>query len=148
MKITREVDYGIRTIRALADGEVHTLKFICDKEHIPIASGYKVFRKLKENNMISISIGAKSGGYKLLADPKKTTLLDVISALDDDIFINECLEDGYVCANNSNGKVCTVNRELCRVQKIMMEEMSKHTLYEIINMYNDESECEDNREDA
>lgn len=137
MKITREVDYGIRTIRALADGETRTIKFICDNEDIPIDSGYKVFRKLKESNIISISVGAKNVGYKLLIDPKSMTLLDVISALDDGLYINDCLEDGFNCENNTGGKVCMVNRELCRIQKIMMEEMSKHTLYEILTMYDD-----------
>nr|WP_312984523.1 Rrf2 family transcriptional regulator [Clostridioides sp.] len=137
MKITREVDYGIRTIRALADGETRTIKFICDNEDIPIDSGYKVFRKLKESNIISISVGAKNVGYKLLIDPKSMTLLDVISALDDGLYINDCLEDGFNCENNTGGKVCMVNRELCRIQKIMMEEMSKHTLYEILTLYDD-----------
>lgn len=139
MKITKEVDYGIRTIRALADGKTRTIKFICDNEHIPIDSGYKVFRKLKESNIISISVGAKNGGYKLLIDPKMSTLLDVVSALDDDLYINDCLEDGFNCENNTGEKVCMVNRELCRIQKIMMEEMSKHTLYEILTMYDDGS---------
>jgi Rrf2 family nitric oxide-sensitive transcriptional repressor len=142
MKITREVDYGIRTIRALADGETRTIKFICDNENIPIDAGYKIFRKLKENNIISISVGAKNGGYKLLSDPKQITLLDVISALDDNIYINDCLEDGFNCANNTGGKVCKVNRELCRIQKIMMDEMSKHTLYEVLTMYDEKhNEC-------
>ncbi|WP_024621240.1 RrF2 family transcriptional regulator [Metaclostridioides mangenotii] len=148
MKITREVDYGIRTIRALADGETRTIKFICDNENIPIDAGYKVFRKLKENNIISISVGAKNGGYKLLSDTKQTTLLDVISALDDDIFINDCLEDGFNCANNTGDKVCMVNRELCRIQKIVMNEMSKYTLYEVLTMYDEKNTESSGTEDA
>ncbi|WP_315167987.1 RrF2 family transcriptional regulator [Metaclostridioides mangenotii] len=148
MKITREVDYGIRTIRALVDGETRTIKFICDNENIPIDAGYKVFRKLKENNIISISVGAKNGGYKLLSDPKQTTLLDVISALDDDIYINDCLEDGFNCANNTGDKVCMVNRELCRIQKIVMNEMSKYTLYEVLTMYDEKNTESSGTEDA
>ena len=41
MLITREMDYAIRAVRALADGEKHNIKEICSMEDIPTEFGYK-----------------------------------------------------------------------------------------------------------
>lgn len=34
--ITNETDYAIRLIRALEDGQVHSVKVVCEEENIPL----------------------------------------------------------------------------------------------------------------
>jgi len=41
-----------------------------------------------------------------------------------------------------------VNRELCRIQKIVMNEMSKYTLYEVLTMYDEKNTESSGTEDA
>lgn len=47
MLLTRENDYAIRMLRAMKDGEKHTMKDICQEEEIPEAFAYKIVRKLQ-----------------------------------------------------------------------------------------------------
>ena len=42
MLLTRENDYAIRMLRAMKDGEKHTMKDICQEEEIPEALQDKI----------------------------------------------------------------------------------------------------------
>ena len=126
MLITREMDYAIRAVRALADGEKHNIKEICSMEDIPTEFGYKVLKKLSHSEIVTV-IRGQGGGYRLLCDLNETTLLD-------NLLLNECLEGGYVCINNSGEKVCTVHKELCRIQNVLIAELKANTLAQILAM--------------
>ena len=104
MLITREMDYAIRAVRALADGEKHNIKEICSMEDIPTEFGYKVLKKLSHSEIVTV-IRGQGGGYRLLCDLNETTLLDIARAIGGNLLLNECLEGGYVCINNS-GERC------------------------------------------
>lgn len=75
MLITREMDYAIRAVRALADGEKHNIKEICSMEDIPTEFGYKVLKKLSHSEIVTV-IRGQGGGYRLLCDLNETTLLE------------------------------------------------------------------------
>lgn len=134
MLITREIDYAIRTIRALYGSKRLNVKQICELEHIPSQFAYKILKKLSIYRILEITRGA-SGGYRLIREPSKLTLFDIIMAIDEDNCfngINECLEPNHVCMNNSKNKICKLNVELIRINTILEQELKKHTLEEIL----------------
>ena len=133
MLITREMDYAIRAVRALADGEQHNIKEICSMEDIPTEFGYKVLKKLSHSEIVTV-IRGQGGGYRLLCDLNETTLLDIARAIGGNLLLNECLEGGYICVNNSGEKVCTVHKELCRIQNVLIAELKANTLAQILAM--------------
>ena len=49
MLITRECDYGVRIVRALAKGEKMCVNQICEKEDLTPAFVYKILKKLEKN---------------------------------------------------------------------------------------------------
>ena len=59
MLITRECDYGVRIVRALAKGEKMCVNQICEKEDLTPAFVYKILKKL-ENTFGCLS-GSGSG---------------------------------------------------------------------------------------
>ena len=140
MLITRETDYAIRTVRALSSGEKLTVKQICSEEHIPVQFAYKILKKLGKKQIIEILRGP-SGGYSLLADLNKLTILDILLAVENDFFLNDCLRNqANTCDRHSNATPCYIHRELCRIQDVMMEEFSRHSLAEIF--FEDEQQQE------
>ncbi len=135
MLINRETDYALRMIRALFIHNKLNVKQICEIENIPSQFTYKILKKLSKNNIVEITRGV-NGGYSLSCDLKKTYLLDIIKAVEDKLWINECMDINYKCPNNCNSNRCRVNKELNRVQNILIKELSNNSLYNILNKKN------------
>lgn len=133
MLITRETDYAIRTIRALACKKVLTIKHICDREQIPLQFTYKILKKLSKANIIRIIRGA-SGGYELSADLHQISLYDLVIAVNGDLALNACNRPDYECPWQAahGGELCHVHRELSRVQDVLTGELKRHSLYQIL----------------
>ena len=134
MFLTRECDYSIRTIRALSDGEKKTVEQICSDEHIPGQYAYKILKKLEHAGFVQ-SVRGRYGGYRLARSFNTITIYDIVSAAGNNLVLNDCLKDNASCLRNSEESPCFVHCELERIQKILIAEMSKKTLPEIISEF-------------
>lgn len=131
MFLTKECDYAIRVVRSLADMEMKSVKTICVGEHIPHPFAYKILKKLERAGIVK-SLRGSAGGYQLVKKPKEVTLLDIISAVDDHLLLNECLQDGYVCENNVHGNLCNVHMELSRLQALLVKALTEKTMNDLV----------------
>jgi Rrf2 family protein len=132
MFITRESDYGARIIRELAGGGRKTVQDICAKELVPFQYGYKILKKLEKGGLVRGFRGA-NGGYALAKSADDITLFDVVSAVDGDMFINECLTPGHQCPLNRPGKKrCGIHREFIRIQNLLLASLKEKNLTEIL----------------
>ena len=131
MLLTKESDYGIRVIRALASSEKKTVKEICDAEFVPHQYAYKILKKL-ENAGILQSIRGRDGGYRLAKPMSGFTLYDIVTALDENSLIFECLRDDNTCVFKTASKPCSVHDEFKRLQKRLISEMNNVTMDKVI----------------
>jgi len=131
MFLTRECDYAIRVVRDLADLQMKSVRVICEREQIPLPFAYKILKKLEHANIVCSYRGV-AGGYQLAKMPNSIRLVDIVSAVDEHLFLNECLEHGYLCERNVSGISCGVHRELTRIQNILVEALSEKTMDELI----------------
>lgn len=134
MLITRECDYAVRVIRALA-GEKKRLSVseICEMEAITAPFAYKILKKLQKSKLVKGFRGVH-GGYSLNRAPEEMTLYDIYSAVDPELLIIDCLEDGYDCVRNSSagGSMCKVHYELEKIQKQLCKMFRSRTMDELI----------------
>ncbi|GHV81011.1 Rrf2 family transcriptional regulator [Spirochaetia bacterium] len=131
MFITKEADYGARIIRELADGGRKTVQDICNGELVPFQYGYKILKKLEKAGIVQGYRGA-NGGYALEKSTGEITLFDVITAVDENPLLNECLGRGYRCPRNGRGKKrCGIHTELARVQALIVAGLKEKRLSEI-----------------
>jgi len=130
MLLTKECDYGIRIIRALADGIKKTMSEICQTEYVPEQYAYKILKKLEHAGLLSILRG-RDGGY-LLAKPLNTiTLLDIITAVDDNLYIFECLKDDSNCPFKVSDGPCVIHKKFCQLQKQLFDGLKQNTIAEM-----------------
>lgn len=129
--MTKECDYGVRTVRALADGGKKTVTEICSKELIPTPYAYKIMKKLEHAGILH-SIRGRDGGYQLAKPLNTITLLDIVTAIDDHLFINECLSDEKHCPINDPNNPCSVHIELDRMQGLLVAELQSKSMQEIL----------------
>jgi len=130
MFLTKECDYGLRIIRALSNGEKATAEEICDAETIPGQFAYKILKKLERGGWLMSSRG-REGGYWLVKQLDDMSIYDVVSAIDENLFLNECLRDGKACQRNRTDQPCATHKELGRVQKTLVSELKKNKLSKI-----------------
>ena len=131
MFISREYDYALRILRALAGSERLSVGQICETEHIPQPYAYKILKKLEKASILTGYRGAQ-GGYELTAKLSEVSLYDVYEAVEGELRINECMRGGYRCPNNEGGKRCTVHIELCEMQKQFAEQMKARSMADIL----------------
>ena len=133
MFLTKECDYGLRIIRALADGEKSTAEEICEAENIPGQFAYKILKKLERADYLRSSRG-RDGGYWLIKPISDITIFDVVSAIDKNLYINECLRGNKRCTCNPVKKPCGVHSELKRIQEVLVEELNQKTISEVVTI--------------
>ena len=104
MKITRATEYGIRCVFFLSGQErgavVGRLQIAREME-IPEQFLVKIAQNLHRAGILEIVQGAK-GGFRLIADPEKLNLLDVIEAVTGEIFFNDCLMQSHRCFRDAS----------------------------------------------
>ena len=132
MLLTKENDYGVRIIRALAAGEKLSVEAICGAERIPAQFAYKILKKLTHAGLVESKRG-REGGYRLRKALSSFTLHDVMAAIDKDLFIFECLRDDITCSFKEAVRPCKVHKELRRLQKVLVEEMQFKSMHEVLN---------------
>ncbi|KSV60631.1 RrF2 family transcriptional regulator [Acetivibrio ethanolgignens] len=131
MLFTRECDYAIRVMRTLSTGECMSVSMISEIERLPYAMTYKITRKLERAGLLKSYRGSK-GGYALKRNSAEITLYDICVVIMPDILVFECMKEGHSCPKNTEKKPCKIHCEMARLQKILIEELKRKSLEEIL----------------
>ncbi len=130
--ITRETDYALRILRALADGERRTMKTLCEAEEVPQQFAYKIVKKLARAGLVQSTRGV-DGGCRLTCDLARTTLYDLVQVMEADCQVSACMDPGYQCPwVAKHCRRCTVHGELAAIQKKLDGELRSHSLQSVL----------------
>lgn len=97
VKVTSKGYYAVKALLELAGnitGEPVPLSQICNKQDIPLNYLEQLFVKLRKAGIVKSFRGPK-GGYRLLKDPKKITIREIIKALGVSLAPVVCVENGF-----------------------------------------------------
>jgi len=131
MFFTRECDYGFRIMRSLCDGEMRTVKSISEMENIPYQYTFKILKRLRDAGFLQ-TIRGRDGGYVLNTSLDDITIYDVAAALNENLFINNCLKKSSHCSAKKR-EVCGYHQEIKRQQFILEKEMRSKKLSELVH---------------
>ncbi len=107
MQLKIQTDYAIRILMHLTKNKGYSSrKELCTC--LGIAGTWLPVAPLLKTGWIASSYGP-TGGYILVEDPKKITLLDVMEVMEDTIKMNRCLETDGFCSRHA-AKNCPVNQ--------------------------------------
>ena len=131
MQLNLTTDYAIRLLLCLGEtGKVMTGGEIADQMKIPPKYLIKVARKLREIGILGTVVGVK-GGYYLLKDLDKITLLEILRAMEPTTRLNRCLEDDSYCSRGASG-YCQVRKYYQNIQEDINKRWLSRSLKEII----------------
>lgn len=132
MLITREIDYSLRVLRALSDGEQATAATIAQREVLPQQFTYKIIKKLAKAGMVQIVRGS-GGGYRLTADLSRITLYDLLQGMGSEEWVNACMDPTYICPwREEYQRPCDIHCRLREIQNTIDQEIKNHTIQEIL----------------
>ncbi|MFA6947874.1 MAG: Rrf2 family transcriptional regulator [Eubacteriales bacterium] len=148
MRITSEVDYALRIMRALAvsaDCCLHNgcggecrgsckidAKTISETIGVPPQFTLKILRKLMAGGLVK-SYKGMSGGYAIAMKPDDITMRAVVETIDGPFMISKCLSEDYECTraqieNDGNKDCCYFHRVFDSINAKIAEELDKITL--------------------
>lgn len=113
MMLTKAGEYAVRCMVFLAGkGELDVVprREIAEAMDIPGPFLAKIAQDLSRAGLIQIVQGAR-GGHRLLKPASRITLLDVIEAVEGEIFLNECLCRPESCGRSGHCGVHNVWKE-------------------------------------
>jgi Rrf2 family protein len=130
--ITRETDYALRILRALATGGKSNATEICERETLPLHFVYRIMKKLEKGGFVEITRGSE-GGARLCVDLKSVSMYDLLSIIEGKRVISACMQPGFKCAMRGNGGMsCAVHRQLTEIQETLDEELRGRTLHRML----------------
>ena len=135
MKITRECDYAIRITLMLAgleNGAIADARTISEAQCIPKQFTLKILRELMGAGLVKSFKGAH-GGYCTSRPADKITLNDIVTAIDGEIAVNECLECDHQCNRVENMTDCPVHRAMKSLNSMIVDTLSEITFDKLLN---------------
>lgn len=74
------------------------------------------------------------GGYGIKAPLDSLTIYDIYIVINGEIYVGECMQQGYDCPNNIGDKKCMLHKELRRLQNEFIRSMRKQSLSQILDL--------------
>jgi Rrf2 family protein len=135
MRLTRAGEYAVRCALYLSSGDpdkIVSRKEICGEMEIPAQFLTKIAQQLAKAKILEVVQGAK-GGYRLLIAPEKLTLLDVIEAIEGELFLNDCVLRPESCFRSTT---CAVHRIWENARDHLRRTLSQATMDKLLNEEN------------
>lgn len=131
MRLTRAGEYAVRCVLYLCrngKGVLVSRQEIADRADIPSHFLAKIAQQLARTGIIEIHQGAR-GGYMLLKEPARLTMLEVIEAIIGEISLNDCVGRPDSCRNSPT---CVVHRVWCTANDQLRTTLKQVTFADLL----------------
>ena len=135
MDVTRRCDYACRILQAAyKNGESYmSVSDIADQEGIPYAFARSIQHDLVKSGLIKTVRGAH-GGLVLDCDPTKTTMLDLLEAIQGPVSVAACVVDPSCCGRQPR---CSYNKVWQGADSLLNAYFSSITLEDLFTQGKD-----------
>ena len=130
MQVTREGDYGIRSVLYLSRQPFKKVSFvneISEEYKIPRSFLAKILQKLVKAKIVRSYRGVK-GGFSLARQAREISVLEVLEAIEGKLALNVCISDKRKC---SFSKHCPSHLLWLNVQAKVVDTLKKSNFEEL-----------------
>lgn len=136
MQFSSQTEYSIRILVYLTCKQKQgkgTATIATLSQELGINRNYipKILKPLKDHKMLQSESGSQ-GGFSLLIDPDKTSLLDIFEVTEGTIKLNQCISDFKSC-NLNRESICPVRKIYMDFQELFEEYFGNKTLADLAN---------------
>lgn len=141
MQLTRAADYAVRVMIHLAglpEGTRIQRAILAKASDVPESFMSKVLQALVRARLIASRRGV-DGGFELACSPDRTSLLDVVEAIEGPIQLNFCLTPGDPCDRHTSCPAHAVWAEAQAamtsvLKRVSMAELARKTVSDVSNV--------------
>jgi len=128
--------YGIRAVIYIAshprEAGMLGIKRISQDLNLPTPFLAKILQQLAKQKILSSTKGPH-GGFSLLKDPKKISLLDIVKSIDGDgIFTNCVMHNGSCTTSDKSKKPCPLHADYEETRKELIKLFSSRSIHDLV----------------
>jgi Rrf2 family transcriptional regulator, iron-sulfur cluster assembly transcription factor len=128
--------YGIRAVIYLAgqpdSAGMTGIKKISSDLGLPTPFLAKILQQLVKQKILNSSKGPH-GGFSLMRDPRKITLLDIVNSIDgQDVFTSCIMHNGSCEGVENNIKHCPLHEDYQNTRSELINLFSNKTIYDLV----------------
>jgi len=127
--------YGIRAVIYLASQPSLNfktgIKKISGDLNLPAPFLAKILQQLAKQKILSSSKGPH-GGFSLLKDPRKLTLLDIVNSIDGNDIFTRCIIHSGLCEGGENKIHCALHKDYEKPREELISLFSNTTIHELV----------------
>lgn len=133
MEITRKTDYALRMLATLVGnpGGVVSVRRAAEENDVPYSFARSIQHDLALAGIIESLRGAH-GGMRLAVDPKQTSLLELVEAVQGPVFIATCAFAGEGDTPCPFMSECRFNPVWCNAERMLHDYFSSVTLHQVV----------------
>jgi len=134
LRLSKKVEYALMAVKYIAakpDGISVTAKEISEEYNISYELLSKVLQRLSKFNIIKSFQGIK-GGYALSKSPKDISIIDIISAIEINYKITDCMNQNHSSTECEHLNNCCIRNPLLKLQKEIDKLFDSTTIYQIM----------------
>lgn len=132
LRISKKVEYALIALKFISrsDHKLVTAREISDNNNIPYDLLSKILQKLKNENILASNQGT-NGGYFMTKSPSEIPLFNLMSAIDGDTAIAECLIEatGKDCCIVDT---CSIKSPVTKLQREVEELLKSKTISDFV----------------
>lgn len=133
--------YGIRAVIYLASLPKESgktgIKQIANNLNLPTPYLGKILQELAKKKILASSKGPH-GGFSLLRDPRKITLLDIVNTIDGEDIFTKCIIHNGTCACVDKRKdSCPVHDDYTNIRSEIINLFNNQTIYNLVKKAGD-----------
>ncbi len=130
IRLSKETDYGILLLTSLASTPemlVFSARELSEETRVPLPMVSKVLKTLAREGVLVSHRGAK-GGYALAERPEKSSIGQVIAAMEGPVALTECIDHPGDCRQEPT---CRVRKNWAKINQRVMDSLESITLAEM-----------------
>jgi len=132
--------YGIRAVIYLAgrseDNNIIGINTISKDLNLPTPFLAKILQQLVRHKIL-YSVKGPHGGFSILRDPKKITLLDIVRIIEGEDIFNNCIIHNSSCLQvNERNEECILHNDYASIRKELVDFFSNRTIHELVKKAN------------
>lgn len=133
MEISRKTDYALRMLAALVKDPsgVVSVRTAAKENDIPYSFARSIQHDLALAGIVENSRGA-SGGMRLSVDPRETTLLQLVEAVQGPVIVSACATSGAEGGACPRRGFCHFTSVWCNAERLLRQFFSTVTLHELV----------------
>lgn len=142
MEVTKKAEYAISALLELAmnPGQFISSKEIAFRQNIPANFLPQIIAMLGSKGWVE-GVRGPGGGVRLIGDPHKISVLEIVEVIEGPIAITRCLSSEAECINEA---LCPLHPVWKQAQEAMLGVLSNTTLTDLIEIRK-QQESQENR---